>query len=276
MISLGDVVKKSRSSLFWCMQGYPKAKREALYTLYAFCCHIDDIVNSSMPSKEKQNLLEAWREELNNIYDKKVPATNIGRKIYKNCMRFNLSKSKFSAILDSAFFNVPNPLQAPKQEIFEKYVYGVAVAPIELALTVMCSEKEKIRDELARNLGTAIITTFILKDIKSDAKKNRLYIPLELLKKSKVKIGTPLSVIENKNIINSRENLSEIAEKSYKRAWRLLDKMNKKETFPLRFIGSVSECYFNIMKNRGWEIIAPKPYISSIKKIKIAFKTIFD
>ena len=86
MLSVGDIVKKSQPSLFWCMRGLPKPKREAIYTLFAFCHHISNIIRSKMPAAEKVELLNAWREELDNIYDKKVPTTNIGRKIYKNCI----------------------------------------------------------------------------------------------------------------------------------------------------------------------------------------------
>ena len=42
----------------------PKAKREAMYTIYAFCRHIDDIVDGDSDMSEKQELLQAWREEL--------------------------------------------------------------------------------------------------------------------------------------------------------------------------------------------------------------------
>src|SRR5574344_2062218 len=103
MLSIGDIVKKSQSSIFWCMYGLPKPQREAVYTIYAFSRHIDNIAHSNMPNSEKLELLNAWTEELDNIYEKNVPATNIGRKIYKNCMRYNLAKSDFATILNSAF-----------------------------------------------------------------------------------------------------------------------------------------------------------------------------
>ena len=82
--NIKKIVKKSGTSFFWSMRFLPKAKREAMYTLYAFCRHIDDIVDGDSSVAEKQELLQAWREEMDNIYDKKVPATDIGRKIYKN------------------------------------------------------------------------------------------------------------------------------------------------------------------------------------------------
>lgn len=93
---------------------------------YAFCRHIDDIVDGDSSIAEKQELLQAWREELDNIYDKKVPATEIGRRIYKNCMRFKLPKSEFLRLIDSISMDVPNPVQAPRLSDFYRYCRGVA------------------------------------------------------------------------------------------------------------------------------------------------------
>ena len=96
MSSIGKLVRKSQATLFWCVRGLPKAQREAIYTLYAFCRHIDNVVDGNLPEDEKKELLNIWKQELDNIYDKKVPATDIGRKIYKNCMRFKLPLFGFS------------------------------------------------------------------------------------------------------------------------------------------------------------------------------------
>lgn len=276
MLSIGELVRKSQSSVFWCMRSLPKAEREAMYTLYAFCRHIDEIMVSDMPIKEKSSLLKAWNEELDNIYDKNVPSTNIGRKIYKNCMRFDLPKENFSAILKSAEINALTPLVAPQNEVFEQYIYGIAVVPVELSLKIMGENKAAIRRELARSLGTAMIITSILRDIKEDAHNNRIYFPADILEKSGVMINLPLSMAGDKNLISAREELSKTAEKYFKKAKRLLDKMSRKKYLPLRFINNISYCYFNKMKSRGWEIIAPRPKIGIFEKINIIRKTIFS
>ena len=67
MNNINRIVKKSGSSFFWSMRLLPRAKREAMYTIYAFCRHIDDIVDGDLPIKEKQDLINAWREEIDNI-----------------------------------------------------------------------------------------------------------------------------------------------------------------------------------------------------------------
>ncbi len=276
MLSVGDIIKKSQPSLFWCMRNLPKAKREAVYTIFAFCHHISNIIRSPMVAEEKNELLNAWREELDNIYDKKVPTTNIGRKIYKNCMRFNLPKEEFSQILDSAFLDAPKPLQAPNIETFNKYLQGMAVVPINLFLLIVGDIKTSSRQKLAENLGRAIMITYILRDVKDDAKASHLYIPQELLQKANVTISSPMNMVENKNLSDARSILSLEAKKSYNVALRMLSKMNKQAVMPLNYLANISFYYFNHMKNRGWEIISPKPQIDNINKFKLIVKTLFN
>ena len=275
MLSVGDIVKKSQNYLFWCMRGLEKSKREAIYTLFAFCRHISNIIRSPMPAAEKTELLNAWREELDNIYEKKVPTTNIGRKIYKNCMRFNLPKEQMEKILDSAFLDAPTPLQAPSQEIFEQYLYGLAIVPLNLTLTIIGESKLATSQKLAASLGRALMITYILRDIKDDAKAGHLFIPQELLKKANVCKNSPVSVLEDKNLSGAREALSKDAQKNFATAQRFLSKMNKKSVMPLFYLANLSRCYFEQMNNRGWEIISPKPRISKLSKLKLIFKTLF-
>lgn len=276
MLLIGDIVKKTQPSLFWCMRSLPKPKREAIYTLFAFCRHIDNIINSNMPAAEKVELLNAWREELDNIYDKKIPATNIGRKIYKNCMRFNLPKEQWVKILDSAFLDVPHPLQAPEQEVFDKYIYGTAIVPFDLSLQIIGGSRASVRQELAKNLGQAVLITSILRDIKEDAVTQHVYLPREILQKANVTAATPKKTIENKNLAAAREELSKQAETSFAKAQRLLSKMNRKYLMPFSFIHNVSFCYFNMMKERGWDVISPKPKIGKMEKFKLIVKTLFS
>lgn len=275
MRSLGDMVRRLQPSLFWCMRGLNRAGREAVYTVFAFCQHMDNIVHGAMSKQTKTELLNAWREELDNIYDKKVPQTNIGRKIYKNCIRFDLPKSMWLQILDSAVLNVRHPLSAPKSEVFEKYISGAAVMPIHLVLMIVAPEHPRANQELAKNLGEAVAITYILRDIKDDAKKNRMYLPVEVLQKSGVVLGTSQEMLEDKNIIYARAEMANRVLSGYNKAERLLAKMNKKATLPLRFVLNTSRILFNEMNTRGWEIISPKPHLNVLRRLKILYFTLF-
>lgn len=276
MSSIGKLVRKSQATLFWGVQGLPKAQREAIYTLYAFCRHIDNVVDGQLPDKEKKELLTAWQQELENIYEKKVPVTDIGRKIYKNCMRFKIKKEDFSEILNAAMMEFPKPLQAPDFNTFYKYCYGTAEIPTYIMLSIIGGMNEEDMRNLSQNFGRAMQITNILKDIKEDALSGHLYIPLELLEQAKINSTEPKVVVTDKNLISVREKLAKVAAKNFEEAFALMAKEDKKKMKPLKIILLIYKRYFDIMQNRGWEVISPKPHIKGIDKLSIAYKIMFN
>ena len=276
MNSIKRMVKKSGTSFFWSMRLLPLGKRNAMYTIYAFFRHIDDIVDGDKDVGEKLELIEAWRQELDNIYDKKTPVTEIGRKIYKNCMRFKLPKSEFIKLIDSITMDLPNPVQAPSMEEFNRYCRGVAGVPGNLSLRIFGCEDEKLIENLATTLGTALQITNILRDVKEDAMADRLYIPKEFLEKAGITSTDPQSVIVDKNLAIAREELAQIAAKNYDEAYGLIRRLDKKTARSVMIIASIYKRYFDIMQNRGWEVISPKPTIGKMKKLGLALRAFFS
>ena len=275
MLLVGDLVKKYQPALFWCMRGLPKAKREALYTLFAFCRHIDTVSRSSMPIAEKKELLKAWNEELNNIYDKQIPTTNISRKIYKNCLRFNLPKDMWQEILQSASLNIPTPLQAPSRLIFEQYLNGTAIVPFELSMLIIDAKHTTVATELAKNLGRALMVTLMLRYAKDEAKNERLYFPQDVLERANIFTKKPMQIIESPDFAYARQLLAGEAELAYLKVERLLSKMPQHSTLALRYIKNVGLCLFEKMQKRGWEIISPKPKLNFATYIAILWRTLF-
>ncbi len=266
------MVKKSGTSFFWSMRLLPRAKRNAMYTIYAFLRHIDDIVDGDTMVEEKLDLINAWREEIDNIYDKKLPQTDIGRRIYKNCMRFKLPKEEFLKLIDSISMDIPNPLQAPDLDTFNQYCRGVAGVPGSLSLRIFGCEDPKLIESLATSLGNALQITNILRDVKEDAQDNRLYIPKEFLLKAGISSTNPEEVVVDKNLAIAREELARIADKDYTEAFKLIKKLDKKASRPVKAMTYIYKRYFDIMQNRGWEIISPKPHIGKFMKMCLALK----
>ena len=276
MNNIKQIVKKSGSSFFWSMRFLPLAKRNAMYTIYAFCRHLDDIVDGDSDMAEKVELIDAWREELNNIYDKKAPVTEIGRKIYKNCMRFKLPKEELSRLIEAISMDIPNPIQAPSLDELYRYCRGVAGVPGSLSLRIFGCQDEELIAQLSDSLGTALQITNILRDVKEDAQINRLYIPREFLEKAGITSRDPLTVVVDKNLAIAREELAQIAIANFNRAQELITKLDKKTARHVRMIERIYRRYFDIMQKRGWEIISPKPKLGKLSKFSIALRAYFN
>lgn len=275
--NIKKIVKKNARFFFWGMRFLPKAKREAMYTLYVFFKHIDEIIDNDndMPMNEKVELINAWREEFNNIYDKKVPATEIGRKIYKNCMRFKLPKSEFLKLIDSLAMDIPTPLVAPSFEKFLKYSRGSAGTPINLSLRVLGVENEKLIEEISTDFGNAIKITTVLRDIKEDAQAGHIYIPKELLEEAEVFSTVPLKIVTDKNLVFAREAFATVNKQLYENSYILIDQLDKTTARHIRSLANVYKRYFDIMNNRGWEVISPKPKVGKMHRMSLILKSFF-
>lgn len=266
----------SGRTVFWGMQFLPKAKREALYTLLAFVRHLEDVVESPVALAEKQEILSMWREEMDNIFERRVPATDIGRRIYKNCMRFKLPKAEFLNLVDSISANIDNPLKAPTLKQLSGYCRGVGGMTGSLSLRVFgCTDEQTIR-ELSTSLGLAVQITNILLNVKEDAQNGRLYIPQELLEKAGISATDPKSVVVDKNLAAARRELARIASENYRKVYEILEKQEKTTARPIRLITDLYRKYFDIMEKRGWEIISPKPRVSKWCKLRILLKNLLS
>lgn len=276
MSSIGRIVRKNHSAVFWCTIHYPKAKRQAVYTLYALIKHFDDLCSSTISKKEKTDIIDAWQREIINIYDKKVPATDIGRRIYKNCMRFKLSKECFEDILAGFKMDCADPLFCPTIKEFEKYCLGVAEIPSYLILKVIAEFDEDTTIQLSKAIGRAVEITNILKNIKEDSLKGHIYIPLEYLHQAEID-GTLSSkeILTHKNLYVARQKLADIARQSFAEAYRLLEENNNKNSKPIVYMLNLYNRYFEIMDNRGWEIISPKPELKIKDRIFLLLKALF-
>lgn len=276
MSSIGRIVRKNHSAVFWCTRHYPKAKREAVYTLYALVKHFDDLSSSSLPEEEKAEVLAAWKREISNIYDKKVPQTNIGRRIYKNCIRFKLKRESFETILNSFALDCPKPLFCPSMTEFEDYCLGVSEIPSYLILKIIAEFDEETTLAVSRHIGRAVEITNILKNIKEDALGGHVYIPQEFLEKAQIeKTLSAKEILTHKNLYIARQELAEVARKSFKEAYRLLEENHNKNSKPIVYMLNLYRAYFELMDTRGWEIISPKPELKFKDRCKLICKALF-
>ena len=275
MSSIGRLVRKNHSAVFWCTMHYPKAKREAVYTLYALIKHFDDLSSSSLTESEKAEILAAWKREIENIYEKKVPETDIGRRIYKNCMRFKLPKEYFEEILEAFSMDCPKALCCPSLKQFQKYCCGVSEIPCYLILKIIAEFDEETTKALSQGIGRAVEITQILKNIKEDILGGHVYIPKEFLKEAEIddKLA-PKDILTHTNLYIARSKLADMAREAYNEAYRLLEENNNKDSKPVIYMLNLYRAYFEQMDSRGWEIISPKPELKFKDRCKLIWRAL--
>jgi phytoene synthase len=173
-----QLTRKSRSNFYYSFLFLSKDKRQAMYAVYAFCRSVDDVADGSAPVSEKQTLLDEWRREIDRCYGGK-PAHPITMKLAQSIQKFPIPKEHFEELINGVEMDLTHTRYPTFAELYE-YCYRVAGVVGLMCIEIFGYRNPKAKD-YAVNLGVALQLTNIMRDLKVDAERDRIYLPQEEL-----------------------------------------------------------------------------------------------
>ena len=90
--------KKSGSNFYYSFLFLPKAKRDAMYTVYAFCKAVDSAVDEPTAGSNPKDELKHWREELEAVYSG-TPTTPIMVSLACHVKALGIPKAYFEELI---------------------------------------------------------------------------------------------------------------------------------------------------------------------------------
>jgi phytoene synthase len=170
------ITRSSNTSFYYSFSLLPKQKREAIHTVYAFCRYTDDIVDEDGPERIKSILLRKWRMELGRAMRgmSNIPLLN---QLGATAHRFNIPVDHFYELIHGMEIDLVKTRYRTFSELKE-YCYLVASSVGLMCRKIFGYRNESTRD-YAVNLGIALQLTNILRDVADDARRGRIYLPLE-------------------------------------------------------------------------------------------------
>src|SRR6187200_1222394 len=164
------------TSFYYSFLALPTDKRNAVVAVWDFCRAVDDAVDEP-GDRDPASALAQWRSELARLYDGREPQTPQGKHLAPVIAAFALPRSGFEDLIDG----VAMDLQCNRYDTFEDLKqYCLRVAS---AVGLICVEIFGYRDVQARDyavdLGIALQLTNIIRDVRSDLERGRVYIPQE-------------------------------------------------------------------------------------------------
>ena len=178
--SATTVTKQSNTSFYYSFSLLPRQKREAIHAVYAFCRYTDDIVDEGQDVRLKIVLLRKWRMELGHAL-RGESAYAILNQLAATARRFNIPFNHFYDLIRGVEMDLTKQRYATFDELRE-YCFLVASSVGLMCRQIFGYRNESTRD-YAVNLGIALQLTNILRDLKDDARRGRIYIPQEDLER---------------------------------------------------------------------------------------------
>ena len=263
--------KESHSSFLSAFIFLKKEKLEALTALYAYCREVDDIADECLDHEIASKKLNWWREEVERLF-KGEPQHPVSKALHPFLSHFNLSKNYFIEIIDGMEMDVKfNRYESFEQ--LELYCYRVASCVGILSAHIF-GFKNKDTLTFAKNLGIALQLTNIIRDLGEDARRGRIYIPLDELKKLGVSEEEIISLKNSEKIKILVQNQSDRAKKFYDLASKTLPIEDKKSQKISLVMGNIYYVLLKeIVKDNPEKILNQKTILPGFRKMRISILT---
>lgn len=270
-LQVEGVVRRSGTSFYWAMRLLPKVKRRAMFAVYAFCREVDDIADDADTLNAKRLGLADWRDEVDRLFAGR-PRRSITRELLPFLTTFGLQKEDFVAIIDGMEMDAADRLRIGDMRELELYCDRVACAVGRLSVRVFGVAQPQ-GDQLAKAQGEALQLTNILRDLKEDARRDRLYLPAELLRRAGVPDSSdPNLILADARIIPVCETLAEVATRRFAEAAALVAACDRRQVRPAVIMMEVYRRTLRRLIRRGWERRSEPVAVPPSEKLWVALR----
>jgi phytoene synthase len=173
-----------KTSFYYAFLVLPAAQRRAIIAVWDFCRAVDDAVDEATTGAREA--VTFWRDELARCYDGGAPQTPQGQHLQPFIAPFDLPRQAFEDVIDGVAMDLDTTRYETFSELYE-YCRRVAAAVGLICIKIFGCRGARA-PEYALNLGVALQLTNILRDIKDDLDRGRVYLPLEDLAHSGCRI----------------------------------------------------------------------------------------
>ncbi len=264
-----SITRGSRTNFYYSFSLLPRQTREAIHTVYAFCRYTDDIVDEGTDERLKVILLRKWRRELGRAIDGKS-SLGILNQLGATAIRFHIPVQHFYDLIRGMEMDLVKTRYESFDELRE---YCELVAS---SVGLMCREIFGYRNESTReyavNLGIALQLTNILRDIKEDAKKGRVYIPREDLRRFGYSEEQLLRGEYTPEFVNLMRFECDRAIRYFDAARDALRDEDKRSFFAARIMWSIYAHILRRIIRSNYNVFERRISISRLLKVLITFR----
>lgn len=169
-----------KTSFYYSFLVLPPEQRRAIIAVWDFCRAVDDAVDeepSAAGLPTGRAAVAFWREELARVFTGQPASTDQGRRLQPFVTELDLPRQAFEDVIDGVAMDLDTARYRTIEDLFE-YCRRVASAVGLICIRIFGCRSDRARD-YALNLGVALQLTNILRDVKGDLERGRLYLPLE-------------------------------------------------------------------------------------------------
>ena len=262
--------KQSGSNFYYSFLFLSKAKRQAMYTIYAFCKAVDSAVDEPPAGSNPKEELRRWRRELDAVYGG-TPTLPITVSLAHHVKALSIPKAYFEELVKGVEMDLTNNRYATFNEL-SLYCYRVASVVGLICLHIFGTTSPRAQD-YAVSLGMAFQLTNILRDVGADASDNRVYLPLDDLRASNYSEKALLQKTYSPEFKILMQQEAARARQYYEKARAALAALPPSERRALIVAEIMRGIYSRILdkiERSGYQVFGPRISLSTSHRLAIA------
>jgi phytoene synthase len=260
----------SGSSFYYSFLFLPPERRRAITALYAFCREVDDVVDESSDPQLAATKLAWWRVEVGNLYAGKAQHP-VAKALAPFTGKFSIRQEHLGEIIDGMEMDLTQSRYLDWPGL-ERYCHRVASVVGICAAGIFGYGDPRTLD-YARSLGLAFQLTNIIRDVGEDARKNRIYLPMEDMKRFGVTAADVLNARHSGAFAQLMQFQAERAKGLYAQAFASLPAADRRAQRPGLIMAAIYRALLDEIERDGFQVLRGKTSLTPVRKLWIAWKT---
>lgn len=251
-----SITRKSASNLALAFVLLPRQKRQEMSTLYAFCREVDDVADEETATvDDRRARLTAWRDDLRLGYEQRPCQMAVNRELQPIVAKYQLPFQLFDELLRGVEMDLDTQRYQTYEEL-ELYCYRVASVVGLLSIEIFGYRDAACKD-YAIYLGKALQLTNILRDVRRDAERGRIYLPLSELTRFRVRPEEILSFEYSSRFFDLARDVAAHARRFYQLARQTLPAVDRRSMATAELMGSVYWRLLRKLERRRFDVFGP-------------------
>jgi phytoene synthase len=261
---------QSGSSFYYSFLFLPPERRRAITALYAFCREVDDIVDECTDVGVARTKLAWWRTQLAALYQQHGDHP-VAQALVPVVTQFNLPQARLQEIIDGMEMDLTQRRYADFAAL-KLYCHRVA-GVVGLLSAEIFGYSDPGTLKYAENLGMAFQLTNIIRDVGEDARRDRVYLPLDELARHNVTVADIMHARASDDFRQLMQFQVVRALSYYRDAFALLPAADRKSQRPGLVMAAIYQTLLAEIHADGAQVLTQRVSLTPLRKLWIAWKT---
>jgi phytoene/squalene synthetase len=240
-----------------------RRKRQAIYAVYAFCRYADDIVDE----KKDEKALDQLEHDLQ-LFVTKKKAKNYFFRTLKRASKFypkNYDYQPFFDMIQGQRMDLKHQGYQTLDELL-LYCYYVASSVGYMLTPILAPKNYESLKDFALHLGYAMQITNLLRDVGEDLKRNRIYLPQDMIQNANLKLEDLKNGKINSEFIELFEQLAKLAEDKFNKALDDIYLFPNDSRLPLAISIILYRAILDACRESEYDVFTKKNFVRDEKK----------